>query len=541
MKDLESEIVKDYVLEDVFDIHLEPVFDYIKIPYSVGVLICSKDGKEGVLDEYFKTEIVPFKYDEIDEVVSKYTFIVRKGDKYGVITDGKVFLKPEYDLIISQKIDGFLSPASFIVLKDNYFGFYDIQSKSGDMIWKVTPTEKLNDDYSLALSRNNKYWFIVNSNGQIAFPWLISSLAVTDNPDIPFILSWNLQDKIYLSQKLEILTSETEEDKIAFNSLTIVAKYLNGKKIKVKQKQKKTEPTNTATAPQIQPVAPVVPAYDNDKIRTLALLWSNTYGSVRKIKQHSAELIKEHGKDNYKIVMEAYKTLITAAPDKMSEDKKQDGGNVVNDAKAASATKALKEGFSLSGTSYQVVVNQQIVEKEEFESIVNLAQSYYKYKCNGLWGVFYVKDNKEVTFLASPVCQKIKLSPNNRLCILTISTKRKEYIKLDTETPKVEAEVINVTCKGNKIIVTECADGVQLYINFIEYEAIKFTRIEFLYDGVFKYQDTTNLWGLFKINKNGSVEILKQPVYDKLELHDISKRQLMGTIGTRRPRLMVVN
>ena len=203
--------------------------------------------------------------------------------------------------------------------------------------------------------------------------------------------------------------------------------------------------------------------------------------------------------------------------------------------------KALKEGFSLSGTSYRVVVNQQIVEKEEFESIVNLAQSYYKYKCNGLWGVFYVKDNKEVTFLASPVCQKIKLSPNNRLCILTISTKRKEYIKLDTETPKVEAEVINVTCKGNKIIVTECADGVQLYINFIEYEAIKFTRIEFLYDGVFKYQDTTNLWGLFKINKNGSVEILKQPVYDKLELHDISKRQLMGTIGTRRPRLMVVN
>ena len=466
LKDLESEIVKDYVLEDVFDIHLEPVFDYIKIPYSVGVLICSKDGKEGVLDEYFKTEIVPFKYDEIDEVVSKYTFIVRKGDKYGVITDGKVFLKPEYDLIISQKIDGFLSPASFIVLKDNYFGFYDIQSKSGDMIWKVTPTEKLNDDYSLALSRNNKYWFIVNSNGQIAFPWLISSLAVTDNPDIPFILSWNLQDKIYLSQKLEILTSETEEDKIAFNSLTIVAKYLNGKKIKVKQKQKKTEPTNTATAPQIQPVAPVVPAYDNDKIRTLALLWSNTYGSVRKIKQHGAELIKEHGKDNYKIVMEAYKTLITAAPDKISEDKKQDGGNVVNDAKAASATKALKEGFSLSGTSYQVVVNQQIVEKEEFESIVNLAQSYYKYKCNGLWGVFYVKDNKEVTFLASPVCQKIKLSPNNRLCILTISTKRKEYIKLDTETPKVEAEVINVTCKGNKIIVTECADGVQLYINF---------------------------------------------------------------------------
>ena len=541
LKDLESEIVKDYALEDVFDIHLEPVFDYIKIPYSVGVLICSKDGKEGVLDEYFKTEIVPFKYDEIDEVVSKYTFIVRKGDKYGVITDGKVFLKPEYDLIISQKIDGFLSPASFIVLKDNYFGFYDIQSKSGDMIWKVTPTEKLNDDYSLALSRNNKYWFIVNSNGQIAFPWLISSLAVTDNPDIPFILSWNLQDKIYLSQKLEILTSETEEDKIAFNSLTIVAKYLNGKKIKVKQKQKKTEPTNTATAPQIQPVAPVVPAYDNDKIRTLALLWSNTYGSVRKIKQHGAELIKEHGKDNYKIVMEAYKTLIAAAPDKMSKDKKQDGGNIVNDAKAASATKALKEGFSLSGTSYQVVVNQQIVEKEEFESIVNLAQSYYKYKCNGLWGVFYVKDNKEVTFLASPVCQKIKLSPNNRLCILTISTKRKEYIKLDTETPKVEAEVINVTCKGNKIIVTECADGVQLYINFIEYEAIKFTRIEFLYDGVFKYQDTTNLWGLFKINKNGSVEILKQPVYDKLELHDISKRQLMGTIGTRRPRLMVVN
>ena len=114
LKDLESKIVKEYALEDVFDIHLEPIFDYIKIPNSVGVLICSKGGKEGVLDEYLKTEIVPFKYDEIDEVVSKYTFIVRKGDKYGVVTDGKMFLKPEYDLIISQKIDGLLSPASFI-------------------------------------------------------------------------------------------------------------------------------------------------------------------------------------------------------------------------------------------------------------------------------------------------------------------------------------------------------------------------------------------------------------------------------------------
>ena len=541
LKDLESKIVKEYALEDVFDMHLEPIFDYIKIPNSVGVLICSKGGKEGVLDEYLKTEIVPFKYDEIDEVVSKYTFIVRKGDKYGVVTDGKMFLKPEYDLIISQKIDGLLSPASFIVLKDNSYGFYDIQNKSGEIMWRVVPTEKLNDEYSLALSRNNRFWFIVNSNGHIGFPWLISSLAVTDNPDIPFILSWNLQDKTYLSQKLEILTPETEEDKIIINSLTIVAKYLNGKKVKVKQKQKKMESTNTATVLQTQTAAPGVAAYDDDKIIKLALLWSNTYGSVRKIKEHGAELIKEHGKDNYKIVMAAYKTLLAAAPDKTLEDKKQDGGNIVNDDKVALATKALKEGFSLSGTSYQVVLNQQIIEQEEFESIVKISDSYYKYKRNGMWGVFCVKDNKEVNFLVPPICHKVKLTPNNRLCILTISTKRNEYIRIDTENSKVETEVLNITCKGNnKIVVTECADGARLYVNFIEYEALKFIRIEFLYDGVFKYQDESNLWGLFRINKNGSLEILKQPMYDKLELHDMSKRQLMGTIGPRRPRLLVV-
>lgn len=71
-------------------------------------------------------------------------------------------------------------------------------------------------------------------------------------------------------------------------------------------------------------------------------------------------------------------------------------------------------------------------------------------------------------------------------------------------------------------------------------EGISEKLCTFLYDGVFKYQDESNLWGLFRINKNGSLEILKQPMYDKLELHDMSKRQLMGTIGPRRQRLLVV-
>ena len=62
-------------------------------------------------------------------------------------------------------------------------------------------------------------------------------------------------------------------------------------------------------------------AYDEDKIIKLALLWSNTYGSVRKIKEHGAELIKKHGKDNYKIVMAAYKTLLAAAPDKTPDSR----------------------------------------------------------------------------------------------------------------------------------------------------------------------------------------------------------------------------
>ena len=39
---------------------------HYEIYEKMGAHRAVKDGKEGVLDEYFKTEIVPFKYDEID-------------------------------------------------------------------------------------------------------------------------------------------------------------------------------------------------------------------------------------------------------------------------------------------------------------------------------------------------------------------------------------------------------------------------------------------------------------------------------------------
>ena len=238
--------LKDITLEDAFEILLEPIYDEIGVPNSTGVIKCIKDGKAGVINEYTRTEVVPSKYDEIDEIINRETFIVKKGDKYGLyVKDGHV-LKIEYDFIFSQHILPFYCPMIYIVLKEGQYGYYQTDSDSNECIWKVKPSIMLNERYYLADSPEEKFWFISNKDGDIVFPYLTSSIAVTDNPEIPFVLSYNQQNKIYLSDELELITPETKEERITFAALSFVDKYLNGKKEGKKKKDKKKEKVSKA-------------------------------------------------------------------------------------------------------------------------------------------------------------------------------------------------------------------------------------------------------------------------------------------------------
>lgn len=81
---------------------------------------------------------------------------------------------------------------------------------------------------------------------------------------------------------------------------------------KVATAQAQTATSNKTTSAQAQTAAPVIPPYSADKVMTIVAAWSRSYTSVRKIKEHSAELISAHGKDNYKTIMAAYKTMMAA-------------------------------------------------------------------------------------------------------------------------------------------------------------------------------------------------------------------------------------
>ena len=231
-------------LNDIFDILLEPIFDEIDIPNSAGVIRCIKEGKAGVIDEYSRTEVVPFKFDEIDEVVNRETFVVRNGDFYGLYLKGELKLKAEYNLICSQHIERVYAPTTFIVLKDHKYGYYNTENNNNECIWNVKARIQLNERYYLADSPHNDFWFIATKDGHIVFPHLVNSIAVTDNPRIPLVIYYNKQNKIYLSNELEILTPETKEDRIEIAALSFVDKYLNGKQEPKKKKKNKDKDSN---------------------------------------------------------------------------------------------------------------------------------------------------------------------------------------------------------------------------------------------------------------------------------------------------------
>lgn len=252
VKSTDNEVIKSMrtdisSLNDIFEILLEPIYDEIDIPNSAGVIKCIKDGKAGVIDEYSRTEVVPFKYDGIDEIINKETYIVKKGSFYGLYLKGELLLKTEYDFIGSQHTDLVYAPTTFIVLKDHQFGYYNTEDENSGCIWNVKPTLRLNERYYLADSPHNGFWFIATKDGKIAFPYLTSSIAVTDNPKIPFVLSYNKQNKTYLSDDLNILTPETKEDRIEITSLSYTDKYLNGKKEPKKKKKEKNKEKDTKT------------------------------------------------------------------------------------------------------------------------------------------------------------------------------------------------------------------------------------------------------------------------------------------------------
>ena len=453
VKPSEHEVIKSMrtdisSLNDIFEILLEPIYDDIDVPNSAGVIKCIKDGKAGVIDEHSRTEVVPFKYDEIEEIINRETYIVRKGDHYGLYIKGELILKTEYDFICGQQTDPVYSPTIYILRKGHQYGYFNTEDENSGCIWNVKPTLRLNEKYYLADSPYNEFWFIATKDGQIAFPCLISSIAVTDNPRIPFVLSYNEQNKTYLSDDLVIVTPETKEDRIEFTALSYIDKYLNGKKEPKKKKKEKNKEKDTKTEIASKNIDKGTNCEKDDPIQTLdktedhavnddARINDTVYDKITHLHSYFYKFCRNHKwgiltKINDKVVK------VVLEPDyrnicKYENSKKlyvitlEDFSNryvYLDGLSLELETEKIKTKYK----SHQIIVTAvesefhiYIDAKDKFKILADeievLYDGVFKFKRNGLWGILMITMDSRIKLAKEAIFEEIEIhnSSNNQI------------------------------------------------------------------------------------------------------------------------------
>lgn len=233
---------EDLCLEDLFDIILEPVFDEIELPDAADQIVCKKDGKTGLIHGYTKTEILPFKYEDIMTVTDTVFCICKKG-KWGLQIDGELVLNFDYDFVYPQRVFP-LFQKYVMVEKDGKFGLCNINSPSHYVKWQFQPeTELYNEHYGAKTP--SKTCAIVDSGGNILSPYLSNSIIVTCSPEKRYLQEIGVG--IILNEDLEFVCSFTGANDPAVSDLKTLRVFRNNKNDKSGKPKRETSDVNTLT------------------------------------------------------------------------------------------------------------------------------------------------------------------------------------------------------------------------------------------------------------------------------------------------------
>ena len=232
-------------LEQFFDLQLEPEFDEIGIPDSDEHFVCYKDGFAGLLDGNDMTQILPFEYDSIT-TLSNDLFIVQKQGRFGVIKNNEILLNYAYDDILGHPFRDISSYHYTAVEQNNRWGLCDLHNLPISIQWLFEPILPIAENLFLAKGPKGSCG-IVNSSGELQFPYFAPAAVITDNPTLPVYLEYG--QTLYITRDGNFVTKEDElykEDigKLkavkAFSFSTEQQKTNTKKKAKEQAKEKET-------------------------------------------------------------------------------------------------------------------------------------------------------------------------------------------------------------------------------------------------------------------------------------------------------------
>lgn len=143
--------------------------------YDENNIIVDYQGKKGIIDINEK-QIVPLEYEELSKIYTKGSataFLVKKGDKYGVVKpDGSFAVPLEYSSLKSS-----YSTELLIAEKDGKKG---LVSGDGKIVLPITYDEITNDDKGFVIKQNGKTGIVGKDGSEVIAP-VYESLEIVDN------------------------------------------------------------------------------------------------------------------------------------------------------------------------------------------------------------------------------------------------------------------------------------------------------------------------------------------------------------------------
>ena len=165
-------------ISDYFEELFEPLYDKIKVPNSHDAFIAVKGGKYGVINGEDLSTIIPFEYDDLQEISQFFLYyIARKKNREGVLDhNGDVVIPIQYDTVYLNQEDGL-----FVCEQDEKY----IIALNGKLINKLenTKVEQLTEDLSVYSLRKNKQdvLFLTDNDGSVVFPYSATAIYLTQN------------------------------------------------------------------------------------------------------------------------------------------------------------------------------------------------------------------------------------------------------------------------------------------------------------------------------------------------------------------------
>jgi len=437
----------DLCLEDVFDIILEPVYDEIEIPDDADQIVCHKDGKAGLIHGYTKTEILPFKYEDI-LTVSDTIFCVCKKGKWGLIVNGVLELGFEFDFIYPQRLTP-LFTRYMMVEKAGKYGLCKIDTTQHEIRWRFEPSALLFNQYYGAKTPS-KTCTIVDAEGNIVSPFLSYSIYVTTTPEKRFIQE--LGGLIVLDEKLDIVCNYIGNNDPALKDLKTLKVFRNAKNDKQDKQNINTEEQKVST--------------EKEPHNQLTITDSSVF-FMRK------------GKVQY--------------------DKHFDEVIVTSNPEILICKKNNKYGL--------LKANQNCV-------VVLMPVSCSKVVCNEDGTITLIRDSKKV------VEEYLYKAKNPGKEIVLVSSK-----------PKNDLQGAHVRKKNGKC---------ELVVNNCVIKDLELEDAEQLFGYVFKFKQPFSNWGILRINKECSVEIIRNPEYSSISVLDPKTRQVRLEREGKRPAILTL-